>query len=629
MTTDMVGDMDSFTIQADSQILFVDLEQEAGQGLTTGFVDGIFEDPAFPGITDANFLDHINGGDIFFPIDDSQAVLENVKKEPCTFEADGGASSSSNAHKSAGKVSGKVKTGEIQSSLKSTSSRGTSEYRSGSSGTKKQNMRGLTSVKGSLQDSVQDVEVATSVSPLTSPRGSSVESPGDSPEVVKKKSSRKTPKPPHAMGVGQYPVFSGSTVPMMPNFSPAFHMNSDRAVMMPGGNLATPSIYMQNMQNMQNMHGMQTMQSMHGMHNMQNIRTPMSMGTCGGAIPMYPHSHVHANQGVAHQNASRSSGCCNAHLMCQTVGIARPSTGGMSRSCSANHLPHAAPSPALSGGFVMQSDWMAQGPPSLMPSAMAPGVYFPEGAIPMHPDCGFEEDELKPLPVSMPSKRPSLMHRSQSSHALGQLKSSNQISQLPLPDMGMSKTPKLTVVEHQNRAGYAARVPPAGMDASHNPLSLRPLLPAMGSSGMRRVFSTGDLQNGGFHTMSPSPFEEGAFRIGRYTAEERKLRISRYRQKRHERNFSKKIKYACRKTLADSRPRIRGRFARNDEVDESQDQDDIGEEDEDSNDENGGSMDFLLGEDIGSFPEYLDPSLVGPNVFFAGNPPTLEQQVPS
>lgn len=26
------------------------------------------------------------------------------------------------------------------------------------------------------------------------------------------------------------------------------------------------------------------------------------------------------------------------------------------------------------------------------------------------------------------------------------------------------------------------------------------------------------------------------------------------------------IKYACRKTLADSRPRIRGRFARNDEI---------------------------------------------------------------
>lgn len=62
-------------------------------------------------------------------------------------------------------------------------------------------------------------------------------------------------------------------------------------------------------------------------------------------------------------------------------------------------------------------------------------------------------------------------------------------------------------------------------------------------------------------------------------------------KKRNERNFSKKIKvhnshlsytfvyhfltlnfnflqYACRKTLADSRPRVRGRFAKNDEFGE-------------------------------------------------------------
>ncbi len=69
---------------------------------------------------------------------------------------------------------------------------------------------------------------------------------------------------------------------------------------------------------------------------------------------------------------------------------------------------------------------------------------------------------------------------------------------------------------------------------------------------------------------------------GKYTLEERRLRILRYRQKRHvrsacchalnehgadafpqqERNFDRKIKYACRKTLADSRPRVRGRFAK-------------------------------------------------------------------
>uniref|UniRef100_A0A0D9WHH1 CCT domain-containing protein n=1 Tax=Leersia perrieri TaxID=77586 RepID=A0A0D9WHH1_9ORYZ len=96
------------------------------------------------------------------------------------------------------------------------------------------------------------------------------------------------------------------------------------------------------------------------------------------------------------------------------------------------------------------------------------------------------------------------------------------------------------------------------------------------SSGtLRRVFSTGDLQ---VMNVPPSPppvppisgdicSQEvgGPFsqKVGRYSAEERKERIERYRVKRHQRNFHKKITYACRKTLADSRPRVQGRFARN------------------------------------------------------------------
>ncbi|GAB4857412.1 hypothetical protein Ancab_015321 [Ancistrocladus abbreviatus] len=89
---------------------------------------------------------------------------------------------------------------------------------------------------------------------------------------------------------------------------------------------------------------------------------------------------------------------------------------------------------------------------------------------------------------------------------------------------------------------------------------------------MRKVCSTGDLPV--FRTSltsSSSPFgnestlmEEAIFKVGRYSAEERKERIDRYRAKRTQRNFNKTIKYACRKTLADNRPRIRGRFARND-----------------------------------------------------------------
>ncbi|MED6180055.1 hypothetical protein PIB30_006871 [Stylosanthes scabra] len=94
---------------------------------------------------------------------------------------------------------------------------------------------------------------------------------------------------------------------------------------------------------------------------------------------------------------------------------------------------------------------------------------------------------------------------------------------------------------------------------------------------LRRVCSTGDLHgsHGGVmhNNESESPLSsessmiiEGMSRASRYSPEEKKLRIQRYRTKRNQRNFNKKIKYVCRKTLADSRPRIRGRFARNDEI---------------------------------------------------------------
>ncbi|KAJ0716504.1 putative transcription factor C2C2-CO-like family [Helianthus annuus] len=99
-------------------------------------------------------------------------------------------------------------------------------------------------------------------------------------------------------------------------------------------------------------------------------------------------------------------------------------------------------------------------------------------------------------------------------------------------------------------------------------------------SHMRRVSSTGDLHSletkQTNQTLSSSPLategsfmEEANFKVGRYSPEERKEKILRYKAKRTQRNFNKTIKYACRKTLADNRPRIRGRFARNDEPGET------------------------------------------------------------
>ncbi|GFP91301.1 zinc finger protein constans-like 2 [Phtheirospermum japonicum] len=53
--------------------------------------------------------------------------------------------------------------------------------------------------------------------------------------------------------------------------------------------------------------------------------------------------------------------------------------------------------------------------------------------------------------------------------------------------------------------------------------------------------------------------------ISSCTSEERREKLSRYWNKKSKRNFGRKIKYACRKALADSQPRIRGRFARTEE----------------------------------------------------------------
>ena len=57
-------------------------------------------------------------------------------------------------------------------------------------------------------------------------------------------------------------------------------------------------------------------------------------------------------------------------------------------------------------------------------------------------------------------------------------------------------------------------------------------------------------------------FNDGIPRIGVYTIPERKALLARFHAKRKKRVFSKKIKYECRKVLANDRPRVRGRFVK-------------------------------------------------------------------
>eukprot|EP00246_Nothoceros_aenigmaticus_P002242 TRINITY_DN1305_c0_g3_i1.p1 TRINITY_DN1305_c0_g3~~TRINITY_DN1305_c0_g3_i1.p1 ORF type:complete len:552 (+),score=86.96 TRINITY_DN1305_c0_g3_i1:65-1720(+) len=161
-------------------------------------------------------------------------------------------------------------------------------------------------------------------------------------------------------------------------------------------------------------------------------------------------------------------------------------------------------------------------------------------------------DGLRPL-QSMSSRPPHLMQRSLSSHALGQLR-----TLAPVPPGGGQMSPIDPTSRMRELGSPSSRGPPQVSDMQG--MNARPMM-----TSMRRVYSTGDIQSMQSGLDRPGG-EDGAFKIGRYTLDERKMRIQRYRQKRTERNFNKKIKYACRKTLADSRPRVRGRFAKNDEV---------------------------------------------------------------
>ncbi|KAL0798363.1 hypothetical protein Bca101_053538 [Brassica carinata] len=98
----------------------------------------------------------------------------------------------------------------------------------------------------------------------------------------------------------------------------------------------------------------------------------------------------------------------------------------------------------------------------------------------------------------------------------------------------------------------------------HEDAVIRRLFPPV-DNGMRRAFSESDIQALG--TRNTGLVQSQLDRIiVSCTSEDRREKLSRYRDKKSRRNFGRKIKYACRKALADSQPRIRGRFAKTEEM---------------------------------------------------------------
>lgn len=70
-----------------------------------------------------------------------------------------------------------------------------------------------------------------------------------------------------------------------------------------------------------------------------------------------------------------------------------------------------------------------------------------------------------------------------------------------------------------------------------------------------------------FKPLRPATARSHTRQIGPITVEERRDKISRFLEKRKRRNFSKKVSYACRKRVADSRLRVKGRFIKKVEAD--------------------------------------------------------------
>ncbi|KAJ7556998.1 hypothetical protein O6H91_05G107700 [Diphasiastrum complanatum] len=197
------------------------------------------------------------------------------------------------------------------------------------------------------------------------------------------------------------------------------------------------------------------------------------------------------------------------------------------------------------------------------------GVAFGTNALSFS-DIVMREDILPPLPPpSNDRSRSYLMHKSPSSHNLGQLTpmDSRQLTpmdsrpEVPSSSINTSNSSSSNLLSDAVESAQSQR-------SDFQGVNLRSIIPAM-----RRVYSAGDIETlngvqlsaGRISPLSPAyrGQDEGGLKVGRYNSKERKIRITRYRQKRLQRNFDKKIKYACRKTLADSRPRVRGRFTKN------------------------------------------------------------------
>mmetsp|Transcript_11809 Transcript_11809/g.28295 ORF Transcript_11809/g.28295 Transcript_11809/m.28295 type:complete len:705 (-) Transcript_11809:572-2686(-) len=134
---------------------------------------------------------------------------------------------------------------------------------------------------------------------------------------------------------------------------------------------------------------------------------------------------------------------------------------------------------------------------------------------------------------------------------------------------GGSRPSSRPVGRPKSRGSHSNQGPPPGISAA---------TAAAASSGemvtLPSILSMAGTDGGaGSDPSNPPSFQMDLLnkdgRVGIYLPEARKARIARFHAKRKMRIWRKRIKYDCRKKLADSRPRIKGRFVKRSDVDDN------------------------------------------------------------